>query len=430
ITSSPSCCTYLCQIQMPNHPCPALCGRFFITIGGLNSHLSASKSCRWYIPEMLHELDAALEMEDGPQAEAEDFLDYDPQHDPEGADLPDFQELLDEFVVEKLGLSYHNIRALHQKIDSMPERAGEWQTKTLRFEDCPDETFTIHHRDPIEAIKTLWRDPDLSPQMTFRPKKVYSNSSRRNRIYNEMWTGQWWHVLQSKLPQGGTLAPVIIATDKTQLTQFSGGKAAYPVYLTIGNIPKATRRKPSKHACILIAYLSVDKVNRTKMTDQEHRSRVQRIFHESMRTVLEPLIDAGKGGIEMTSSNGAVRNIFPILTSYVADYPEQCLVTCTKYGTCVKCKVKASDLANATAAPKRTQLWTESVIQDAKADSGGNRGQFHKYCMSFDVAGSVYRPFWEGFPLVDIHQTITPDVLHQLYQGVFKHLVSWCQRLL
>ena len=46
------------------------------------------------------------------------------------------------------------------------------------------------------------------------------------------------------------------------------------------------------------------------------------------------------------------------------------------------------------------------------------------------MAGSVYRPFWEGFPLVDIHQTITPDVLHQLYQGVFKHLVSWCQSIL
>lgn len=102
-------------------------------------------------------------------------------------------------VVEKLGLSYHNIRALHQKIDSMPERAGEWQTKTLKFEDRPDEIFTIRHRDPVEAIKTLWRDPDLSPQMTFRPKKVYSNATRKNRIYNEMWTGQWWHVLHVSL---------------------------------------------------------------------------------------------------------------------------------------------------------------------------------------------------------------------------------------
>jgi hypothetical protein len=78
------------------------------------------------------------------------------------------------------------------------------------------------------------------------------------------------------------VAPVIIATDKTQLTQFSGNKAAYPVYLTIGNIPKSTRRKPSKHACVLIAYLSVDKMDRSRMNDQEHRSRVQRLFHESM----------------------------------------------------------------------------------------------------------------------------------------------------
>jgi hypothetical protein len=88
--------------------------------------------------------------------------------------------------------------------------------------------------------------------------------------------------MQSKLPKGATLAPVIIATDKTQLTQFSGNKSAYPVYLTIGNISKALQRKPSKHACVLIAYLSVDKVDQTKMTDVKHCSRVQQVFHESM----------------------------------------------------------------------------------------------------------------------------------------------------
>ena len=166
------------------------------------------------------------------------------------------------------------------------------------------------------------------------------------------------------------------------------------------------------------------------MNDQEHRSRVQRLFHESMRIVLEPLIDAGNNGIEMTSSDGAIRRVHPILTCYVADYPEQCLVACTKYGTCPKCRASSKQLEDPLPTQKRTQKWTESIIMEGKNQAKGNPQKFHTYCMSFDVAGGIYRPFWEGFPFCDIHSSITPDVLHQLYQGVFKHLVGWCQNIL
>ncbi|KAG1764327.1 hypothetical protein EDD22DRAFT_776073 [Suillus occidentalis] len=37
----------------------------------------------------------------------------------------------------------------------------------------------------------------------------------------------------------------------------------------------------------------------------------------------------------------------------------------------------------------------------------------------------VYHPFWEGLPHCNIYNTITPDVLHQIYQGLIKHLISW-----
>ncbi|KDR70579.1 hypothetical protein GALMADRAFT_76006 [Galerina marginata CBS 339.88] len=50
--------------------------------------------------------------------------------------------------------------------------------------------------------------------------------------------------------------------------------------------------------------------------------------------------------------------------------------------------------------------------------------------MAHDVSGSVYDPFWKDFPLCDIHKAITPDVLHQLYQGVLKHIIGWCQQVL
>jgi hypothetical protein len=42
-----------------------------------------------------------------------------------------------------------------------------------------------------------------------------------------------------KLPKGAVIAPVILASDKTSLSQFGGDKQAWPVYLIIGNISKA-----------------------------------------------------------------------------------------------------------------------------------------------------------------------------------------------
>ena len=37
----------------------------------------------------------------------------------------------------------------------------------------------------------------------------------------------------------------------------------------------------------------------------------------------------------------------------------------------------------------------------------------------------VPQPLWLGLPYLNISQSITPDVLHQLYQGVFKQLKAW-----
>jgi hypothetical protein len=58
---------------------------------------------------------------------------------------------------------------------------------------------------------------------------------------------------------GATIVPVLLSSDRMQVTQF-GSKTAYPVYLTIGNLPKEIWRKPSRRGQILLAYLPTMKL--------------------------------------------------------------------------------------------------------------------------------------------------------------------------
>ena len=108
------------------------------------------------------------------------------------------------------------------------------------------------------------------------------------------------------MPIGAAVVLVIITTDKTQLMQFSGNKSAYPIYMTLGNLPCALRHKPSEHACIIIGYLSCNKIDSEGLSEHKQCTLVQQLFHSSVHTILEPLIKAGKEGIEVTSGDGTV----------------------------------------------------------------------------------------------------------------------------
>jgi hypothetical protein len=75
-------------------------------------------------------------------------------------------------------------------------------------------------------------------------------------------------LVKAKLPPGATVIPIIILSDATQLTNFSGGKSAWPVYITIGNIPKNIRAQVSSYSTLLLAYLPVAKFDCFKPKDR------------------------------------------------------------------------------------------------------------------------------------------------------------------
>ena len=47
-------------------------------------------------------------------------------------------------------------------------------------------------RDPVECVKELVGNPAFKDFMSFVPEHVYTDENGMNRIYDEMWTGDWW----------------------------------------------------------------------------------------------------------------------------------------------------------------------------------------------------------------------------------------------
>ena len=120
-----------------------------------------------------------------------------------------------------------------------------------------------------------------------------------------------------------TLVPLILGSDKTMLSTLSGDKSAWPVYLSIGNLGKEKRRSTTSNGLILIGLLP--KVPRKP---REHTTK--RAFHTALREILRPLEAPAMDGIEMRCADGHARIVFPRISSFLADYPEQCLITLVK----------------------------------------------------------------------------------------------------
>ena len=142
-----------------------------------------------------------------------------------------------------------------------------------------------------------------------------------------------------------------------------------------------------------------------------------------MKLLLDPLIEAGKSSILMTCADGLICCVYPILAAYVADHPEQCLITCCRENHCPRCLVPRDKCGEETLHPLRNQNITINFL------SCSARGEDVPKLEEQGVH-PVPHPFWTELPHTDIFATIAPDILHQLHKGVFKdHLVAWISNI-
>ncbi|KAJ6456801.1 hypothetical protein C8R47DRAFT_996166 [Mycena vitilis] len=270
--------------------------------------------------------------------------------------------------------SFHNNRAFLQRIDALPE-GPKWRCYPFELVgdelnadgEAKKEIVEMWCRDPVECVRELVGNPAFTEQV-YEPCRIFKkrvDGKYSNREFNEMWTADWWWDIQELLPVGATLVPIIIATDKTQLTRFSGDQQAWPVYLTIGNIDMETRH-----------------------------------------------------GVMMDCADGFVRKMYLILAAYIADYPEQCLVCCCGENSCPGCTCAPKSRGDTTHAEWRDREKTLQILKDQA------NGEYPPEFVEQNLR--AINPFWADLPHCEIFRAMTPDILHELHNGVFgDHAVKW-----
>ncbi|KAJ3560355.1 hypothetical protein NP233_g10889 [Leucocoprinus birnbaumii] len=245
-----------------------------------------------------------------------------------------------------------------------------------------------------EALGLLFKNADELNRIIDAnlPERHYADEDKTVWMYHDMHTGKWWWNTQ----------------------------VAYPVYLTISNIPKHIRCKPSRQAQVLLAYLPTTKLKH--ITSQASRCHTMlNLFHACMKFILQPLEVAGREGVFMASNNGAIWHCFLILATYISDYPEQVLVSLVKTGECPICPAPREGIGSPTSIQEPRNI---NKIHSALNTINDSAQAFFKACSDIGIK-PVLVPFWKDLPHLNIYSSITPDVLHQLYQGVIKHLLSW-----
>ncbi|PIL37661.1 hypothetical protein GSI_01355 [Ganoderma sinense ZZ0214-1] len=175
------------------------------------------------------------------------------------------------------------------------------------------------------------------------------------------------------------------------------------------------------HGKILLAYLPTSKLEH--ITNKAARCRtLANLFHACLRRALAPLASAGVDGIKLVRGDGVKHRGHPILAVYVGDYPEQLLVTGCKNSECPKCSVPHADLGAETDTSRA--LRDLGKVLDALATLDDGPRAYTRACHEAGIK-PIFHPYWEDLPFANIFLAITPDLLHQLYQGVVKHLIAW-----
>ncbi|KAG2058779.1 hypothetical protein BDR06DRAFT_980191 [Suillus hirtellus] len=320
-------------------------------------------------------------------------------------------------------LPFADHRDLYNVINNSPFGDMNWQNFTVTYDgERPedgtkpwmDNKYEVWFHDPCEVMRNMLANPTYASEVDYCPYREYSTEGDKCQ-WKDFMSGDWaWdqadEIAKDLSTLGSTFVPVILGSDKMTVSVGTCNNEYYLLYASIGNIHNNVRRVHHDGVAV-ISFLAMLK------TTKEHATKA--LFHSSLSKILN-MLKPGMTTPEVTHFGDShyCRVIYG-LGPYIADYEEQVLLACIVCGWCPKCMASCEDLNKDVL--RHCHEYTEALIQE------GSLGDL------WDDFGIVRElvAFTNDFPRADIHQMISPDILHQLIKGAFKdHLVEWVDQIM
>ncbi|KAG1782103.1 hypothetical protein EV702DRAFT_1177149 [Suillus placidus] len=250
----------------------------------------------------------------------------------------------------------------------------KWCSTTLEMTRYPTiQPINLIWRNGLEVVQDLFANPIFANHMTYDPHVVIDGDERK---YSEYFTAQQAFEIQDQLPEGATIVPMIIASDKTPVTRHTGGLEMHPIFVTIGNIQSDVWMRATCQAWRCVAYMPIPKFIDVHPDYQTILS--QQLFHKCMDIIFAD-----------TKVTVMVGKFMPNPAGHQA-------IACVS-------KV-ASPITLATSQSFEFQ-------EEAKAHS----------------LSGVHQPFWRNWRHSDPSRFLVGEILHTCHKFFFDHPFKWCK---
>ncbi|KAI0354066.1 hypothetical protein OH77DRAFT_1482399 [Trametes cingulata] len=332
------------------------------------------------------------------------------------------------------GPPFKNSAALYATIDSTSLGAVKWESFELSYPDRlrpsrPDDVapwmmarYDVWFRDVRQIAKNILGNPEFKAQIDYGPLRTFTEDGERElrNLMSADWAWSQADIISTYPDTKGTaFVPVILGSDKTTVSVATGHNEYYPLYASLGNLHNDARRAHG-NGVVLAGFLAIPKTRKKYDDDSLFRKFRRQLFHTSLSRILSSLKDYMTTPEVILCGDGYYRKVIYGLGPYIADYPEQALLTCIVQGWCPICTNRKSNL-DGDGGVLRSRDHTEFLVAEFEL------GELWE---DYGIVGDIV-PFTNDFPRADIHELIAPDILHQLIKGTFKdHLVTWIELFL